>query len=272
MQRFIHYQNAKIVYTKVGEGETVVLLHGFGEDSSIWDEQLSELKNKFELIIPDLPGSGKSEMIFKQGISIEDYANCLHAILKNEGIDQCILLGHSLGGYITLTFASIYGSMLSGFGLIHSTAFFDSDEKKHTRKKGIQFIEEHGAGLFLKSTVANLFSNKSKTEKSDLIVRLTEKGYDFSNQALIQYYNAMINRQDNTHVLRKAAIPVLFIIGTEDIPAPMNDVLKQVHLPNTSFIHIFPDVGHMSMIEDPEKLNKSLSNFCSIVSLIRSEK
>lgn len=270
MEKSIYYQNTKIVYTKVGKGETVVLLHGFGEDRSIWDEQIPVLKKKFELIIPDLPGSGKSDLIAKEGVSIEDYANCLFDILKNEGINRCILMGHSLGGYITLAFARLYGSMLIGYGLIHSTAFCDSEEKKETRRKGIKFIEEHGAGHFLKSTIANLFSNKSKTEKSDLIVRLTDKGYDFSNQALIQYYNAMINRQDSTETLKKAGMPVLFIIGTDDIPVPMNDVLRQVHLPNTTFIHILPEVGHMSMVENPERLSQYLSTFCSTANQIRS--
>ncbi len=270
MERYIHYQNAKIVYTKVGEGETVVLLHGFGEDSSIWDGQLLALKKKFELIIPDLPGSGKSDLIVKDGVTLKDYANCLYAILKNESIEQCILLGHSLGGYITLTFASIYGSMLSGFGLIHSTAFADTEEKKETRKKGIKFIEENGAGLFLKSTIANLYSSISKIAKSDSIIRQIEKGFDFSKEALIQYYNTMINRLDTTEVLKKASVPVLFIIGTEDIPAPMVDVLKQVHLPEIAIVHIMTGVGHMSMIEFPENLNKFLSNFCSKVSQIRS--
>jgi pimeloyl-ACP methyl ester carboxylesterase len=66
-----------------------------------------------------------------------DYADCIHALLRHENISSCIMLGHSMGGYITLAFAEKYPLLLTGLGLIHSTAFADSEEKKKNRARAL---------------------------------------------------------------------------------------------------------------------------------------
>jgi pimeloyl-ACP methyl ester carboxylesterase len=260
---FIYNDTTTIVYQVYGEGKTVILLHGFGEDSTIFDNQLAFLKDHCRLIVPDLPGSGKSDLLPDKEpyTSIEDYADCIHALLVLEEATHCLLLGHSMGGYITLAFARLYPSLLDGFGLIHSTAFADSDEKKQTRERGIEAIEQYGAYPFLKNTTPNLFAKKFKEAHGDKVEVLIEKGRAFSKEALQQYYRAMMYRPDSTDVLRGNPLPVLFVIGTEDAAAPMKDVLQQVYLPQTSYIHVLNDVGHMSMWEDTAALNQHLLEF-----------
>lgn len=139
MQKRIDYKGKKLNYMVSGEGPVLVLIHGFGEHSSTWSAQLNAFP-LFKLIIPDLPGSGESEMI--DDMSMEGMAESLNAILQFESIDNIIMLGHSMGGYVTLAFAELYGQLLQGFGLIHSTAFADSAEKKEDRLKGIDFIKK----------------------------------------------------------------------------------------------------------------------------------
>ncbi|MES2003205.1 MAG: alpha/beta hydrolase [Bacteroidota bacterium] len=283
MQKIFTYQSTNIAYTLQGSGTPVVLLHGFGEDSRIWDEQVLFLQKHCTLIVPDLPGSGKSGLLSLETgdwsleygkstpdsrlqspvsiVSIDDYADVIHALLQHENIASCILLGHSMGGYIVLAFAEKYASMLTGFGLVHSTAFADSEEKKQVREKAIALIEEYGPHPFLKNTIPNLFGKLFKgvhPEKMDLLI---EQGKAFSKEALQQYYRAMMHRPDRGHVLKSNYLPVLFVIGTEDIAAPMEDVLKQVSLPNISYIYVLQGTGHMGMWESAEKLNQLLLVF-----------
>jgi pimeloyl-ACP methyl ester carboxylesterase len=238
-----------------------VLLHGFAEDGTIWDEQVLFLQQHCQLIVPDLPGSGKSALLEKENATIEDYAACINALLEKENVRRCIMLGHSMGGYITLAFAAMFPGKLAAFGFVHSTAFADSEEKKNTRKKAIQFIQEHGVYPFLKNSTPNLFAGKYKKEHPQRVADLIEHGKKFSKEALIQYYTAMINRPDRTAVLEKSNVPVLFIIGSEDAAAPLDDLMKQVHLPKVSYIHVLYDVGHMSMWEKPAELNNDLLKF-----------
>ncbi|MBI2284937.1 MAG: alpha/beta hydrolase [Bacteroidetes bacterium] len=270
MHKSISYHDSPISYSVHGTGKTVVLLHGFGEDSRIWDDQVAFLQEHCQLIVPDIPGSGNSALLQlhklpsarqRDNVSIDDYADVVHAILQAEKIDHCLLLGHSMGGYITLAFAEKYPERLTGFGLIHSTAFADSEEKKQLRTKAIETIGRYGAAPFLKNTIPNLFGKSFKEKYPERINQLIHAAAGFTTEALQQYYQAMIHRPDRCQVLKSNRLPVLFVIGTEDMAAPMEDVLKQVSLPDISYIHILPDCGHMGMWEAPDTLNQLLLAF-----------
>ena len=102
MEKTILYQRKKIFYRSNGTGDPVMLVHGFGENGNVWDKQVDHLKNNYHLIVPDLPGSGRSEMI--DDMSLEGMAEVLHTIIHEENIDNCTVIGHSMGGYITLAF------------------------------------------------------------------------------------------------------------------------------------------------------------------------
>lgn len=262
MEKSFSYKESKIFYRIEGEGSVVVLIHGFAEDGRIWNRQVDVLKERFKLVIPDLPGSGKSELLnYKEEISVDDYADCIYALLQEETMDKCVLLGHSMGGYITLAFAEKFPYLLSGFGFVHSTAFADSQEKKLSRKRGIEMMEQYGVFPFVKNTTPNLFAAKFKAEHPEEIDELIKRGSDFTKQSLQQYYRAMMNRPDRTEVLRNAKVPVLFIIGTEDVAVPMPDVLQQTNLPETAYVKVIENVAHMSMWEATGELNKYLFHF-----------
>jgi pimeloyl-ACP methyl ester carboxylesterase len=182
-------------------------------------------------------------------------------LLQQEDISCCTMLGHSMGGYITLAFAEKYPGLLDGFGLIHSTAFADTEEKKQTRERGIAFIDQHGAHAFLKTSIPNLFGKRFQEEFPEKITSLVEAAAAFTKESLQQYYRAMIRRPNRAPVLESNPLPVLFVMGTEDVAAPMTEVLQQAHLPNKSYIHILPGTGHMGMWEAPEALNQWILAF-----------
>lgn len=264
MQHFFYYKTSKIFYTDIGIGSCVVMLHGFGEDASIWNKQKEFLQNNYRIIIPSLPGTGNSELLKSDESSINDFALCIYELvnsitsLQNSKI---VLLGHSMGGYITLAFAKFFPVKLSALGLIHSTAFADNDDKIESRKRGIEMIKEYGSHSFLKNTIPNLFANNFKKENNKIVDALIEDGKNFSVESLCQYYNAMMNRKSTVDVLQNSKIPVLFIMGTEDVAAPLKDVLQQCHLPNQSHICILKNVGHMGMLEATEEFNNCINNF-----------
>ena len=133
MEKTILYQGKKIFYHSIGNGEPVMLVHGFGEEGDVWAKQVEFLKNRYHLIVPDIPGSGRSEMV--TDMSMEGLAEVLHSIIHEEQIDTCAVIGHSMGGYITLALVESYWNHVNAFGLFHSTAFADTEEKKTNPKK-----------------------------------------------------------------------------------------------------------------------------------------
>lgn len=262
---FITYKTANISYRVVGKGNPVLLIHGFAEDGEVWKNQIDFLKDYYLLIIPHLPGSGLSAFN-NQLNAIDDYAEAIKAILDKEKITNCIVIGHSLGGYITLAFAEKYPLLLKAFGLFHSTAFADTEEKKQIRLKAIDFINTNGVYNFIKSTTNNLFADPFKKDHLEQIEALIEQGKNFTPQALTQYYRAMIARPDRKHVLKNSIKPVLFIIGEKDNIIPLQSSLHQCHLPSQSHINILANSGHMGMWEEADKSNKILANFLQVVS------
>jgi pimeloyl-ACP methyl ester carboxylesterase len=260
IQKQINIQGKQIFYRIIGSGNPVVLIHGFGEDSTVWNKQIESLKNKFQFIVPDLPGSGKSEMI--DDMSVEGMAWVIKQIIDIElELSKITIIGHSMGGYITLAFADKYAEYLSAFGLFHSTAYADNEEKKSVRRKGIEFINESGAFEFLKKAVPNLFSPNSKKQFPGLIEGFISSLRNFSPKALVSYYEAMIQRPDRSAVLKNASVPVLFIMGEFDNAVPLQDGLEQCHLPEKSYIHILHQSGHMGMLEEPDTSRRMLENF-----------
>jgi pimeloyl-ACP methyl ester carboxylesterase len=301
MNKEILYQNKKIFYRAIGDGKPVMLVHGFGEDGNVWDKQVEFLKENYYLVVPDLPGSGRSAMI--SDMSMEGLAEVLHAIiheemppltppkeglaysqnqLNNDSLREIntellkssktpplgvggpwTVIGHSMGGYVTLALAETYWNHVNTFGLFHSTSFADTEEKKETRKKGIDFIKKHGAFEFLKSSSPNLFSPNSKSQIPNSIEKFIDSLANFSADALVSYYNAMMKRPDRTAVLKNTEKPVLFIAGEHDNAVPLNDVLKQCYLPEKSYFHLLKNSGHMGMMEESEKTNRILQDFLS---------
>ena len=262
---FITFRNKKIFYTVEGSGNPVMLLHGFGEDSRIWDHQVEKLKKDFLVIIPDLPGCGQSELL-EGDCTLEDYADALKMIADNVSITSgsygtFSLIGHSMGGYITLAFAGKYGQLLNSFGLFHSSAFADNEDKITTRKKAIEFIEKNGSHLYAETTVPNLFSDYTKKNNPQLVKDLVYIAGNLPSETLIQYTRAMIKRPDTTSILQSFPKPVLFMIGIHDNAVPLEASLKQCHLAQIGSVHFLQKSGHVGMWEETELSNQYLYNF-----------
>jgi pimeloyl-ACP methyl ester carboxylesterase len=209
--------------------------------------------------VPDLPGSGDSERL--DNTSMETMADVVKSILENEKIDQTIVIGHSMGGYITLAFAEKYPQFLKGFGLFHSTAFADTEEKKEARRKGIDFIKKNGASLFIKQTTPNLFTENYKLANSDKVAKFIEDLSYFDPQSLIAYYHAMIARPDRTQILKNFSQPVLLLIGKNDSAVPYKDSLALAHLSSTTYVTILEHSAHMGMMEEINKSNEALESY-----------
>ena len=91
-KKILPYKETQLHYKIIGEGNTIVLLHGFGEDSTIWDHFIKSLSENYQLIVPDIPGSGSSALLNGAHVGMEDYAATIFAILKHENIKKCSMV------------------------------------------------------------------------------------------------------------------------------------------------------------------------------------
>ena len=255
----IIYNNASLHYYTSGSGKPLLLMHGFAEDHNIWKSQIQHLSKKYFVIAPDLFGCGNSDYLNIENTSIKTYAEAIKEIIKAEKIERFIMMGHSMGGYITLTYLKLYPEDLVGIGLVHSTIFADDDNKKQVRKKAIEFIKSHGGASFLKTSIPGLFYDTLKFEHE--IQSQIEKSTEIIDEALIQYYQAMLDRPDATTLIQNAIVPLMMIAGKHDKAVPFNQSLKQSHHGNVTYLKILQNSAHMGMIEEPEAVNQFISFF-----------
>jgi pimeloyl-ACP methyl ester carboxylesterase len=248
-----------LFFTDKGSGTPVVLLHGFCQSHIIWDELSNELSSSFRLLCPDLPGFGQNGSLEKSNYGLEEVSNSINTWLEELGIDKCILIGHSLGGYITLSFAEGFPEKLLGFGLFHSTSYEDTPAKKETRNKVISFLESHGANEFTDTFVPGLFYHKSEEIQKNIDI-LVEDARSCSKESLIAYTRAMRDRPDRSHLLNMA-IPILFICGEKDGAVPIEQSRLQTRELDPKFIHFLSQTGHMGMFERKEETSKMVSDF-----------
>lgn len=264
MDKSLVLDKASLYYRDTGSGIPVLLIHGFAEDGAVWNEVAGRLASDCRLLVPDLPGSGRSELS-EETVSMESLAGTLKQLLDKEGIERCVFIGHSMGGYISLAFAEQYPERMAALGFFHSTAYADTGEKKLNRKKSIEFIQQHGAAPYIRQSTPNLFAAGTREKRPALVEDMVRRYSDFAPASLIAYLGAMMQRPERLSVLERFEGPVLFIIGEKDQVVPLDQALRQAHLPPIAEVRLLPEAGHMGMLEDAEAGSNAIRSFLNFI-------
>lgn len=240
----------------------MVLVHGFCEDAGIWSE-LTPYLSDIPGISIDLPGFGHSTPPLRPEMSA--YALALEEALAALHIKCCVLVGHSLGGYVTLEFASVYSDRLAGFGLFHSHPFEDDDVRKTNRRRGIEMLEAGKKDLYVTQLFPGLFAPAFTEKHPDVLAKVTEEGKKQAKAGIIAALKAMMNRRDHQATLQQAGCPSLFLLGTEDTLVPLESAWKVTLLPKVAEVCVLPGVGHMGMLEEAAASAEALRSFYAMV-------
>jgi pimeloyl-ACP methyl ester carboxylesterase len=252
-----------IFYTDTGTGFPVILIHGFCETHEVWNEIAQELSIHNRVLCIDLPGFGSSELP-PTPFSLLAVAEKINQLLEGLAIFKAVVIGHSLGGYVTLAMVENNPSMFSGFGLFHSTAYPDSEEKKVSRNKVIEFVRTHGVAPFIQSFIPPLFFNTSNSHVEETIAL----GLKTKLETLVSYAAAMRDRPDRTHVLNAFKKPILFLAGEKDTVVTVDAVKSQAQLAMFPALTILQSVAHMGMFEDKSNALISIRAFLGSVEVV----
>ena len=256
----ILYKNTKISYTDSGEGNAIVLLHGFLENKKMWKDYVSFFSNQYRIITIDLLGHGESDCLGYVH-SMEDNAGAVHEVLEYLQIKKTTILGHSMGGYVGLAFAELYPESIQKLILLNSTSKEDSTEKKLNRTRAIKAVKQNYVN-FVSLAIANLFSENNRTRLADEIEKVKIQALKTPLQGIVASLEGMKIRKDRETLLRENLFPVLLILGKKDPVLNYEESIAQIE--NTTVELISFDDGHMSHIENKEELKKVLSEFFKI--------
>jgi pimeloyl-ACP methyl ester carboxylesterase len=253
----IQFKNTSISYSDTGKGTAIVLLHGFLENQSMWDNYIPTFSKKNRVITIDLLGHGETECLGYVH-SMEDNADAVHAVLAELRIRKALLVGHSMGGYVALAFAELYPENVKGLVLLNSTARADSEERKLNRDRAIRAVKQNYIG-FVGLAVANLFSENNRERLAEEIEYTKKEALKTPLQAIVASLEGMKIRNDREVLFHLTTFPKLLILGEKDPVLPHQETKQQVENTEVQLI-VFPD-GHMSHIENEEELTAVLLKF-----------
>ncbi len=223
----------------------------------MWNQMIPELSLKYQLISIDLLGHGETGNLGYVH-SMEMQAEIVMHIINKLKINKCVIIGHSMGGYVALEFAQLYPQYLQGLCLMNSTALPDTKEKKMNRDRGINVVK-YNPELFVRMAIPNLFSEENKTVYPIEIEEITNEALKISQQGIIAAMEGMKIRIDRTKLYQSLNLPIQMIIGKQDPALDYNSLILQTKSTKVEVIE-FPD-GHMSHIENKDALKKTLNKF-----------
>ncbi len=260
MNKQIDYKGSIINYNIDGSSaKTVVLLHGFLEDLSMWSEFTKLYGSSYKIISIDLPGFGKSGII-SDNHSMQLMAEVVNNILVGENVVSCFMVGHSMGGYVALAFADLFPKKLKGLVLFHSQASADDCHAKKNRDRTIGIVNNNHS-KYISSFIPLLFAEENLAKFNNEIKNLIKSSLQTNDEGIIAALRGMRDRFDYTELLGKLEIPVLFIIGKRDSRIPLEKINQQILLPKISETLILEHVGHMGFIEAKDITYASVSSF-----------
>ena len=251
------YKNSKVSYSDIGKGTAIVLLHGFLENQSMWQDFIPEFSKKHRVITIDLLGHGNTECLGYLH-SMEDNADMVHEVLHELKIRKAVFVGHSMGGYVALAFAELYPDTIKGLVLLNSTSRADSEERKHKRGRAIKAVKKDYT-TFVRLSIANLFSEANRDRLIVDIEKTRSEALKTPLQGIVASLEGMKIRKDREVLLHFGPYPKMLILGIKDPVLNYEDSLEQIENTKVQLVS-FPD-GHMSHIENHQELLTVLLNF-----------
>lgn len=261
VHRTITLEGKQLHYRDEGRDKdtTLVLLHGFLQSLDVWSSYTLSYMRQMRVITIDLPGHGYSDT-FSNIHTTEFMARCVKAVLDDAGVTQCVMVGHSLGGYVALAFADLYPYSLRGLGLLHSHALPDDEQNLQSREATCQQVQINRAG-FIVDFVPTLFDVSKRSELSQEIKDLQDQCLETTTQSIIAVQKGMMKRPSRIHVLQKLQVPCLFIYGKNDNRLPLYLAVSQALEPHYSEMMILDHVGHMAHLEERDYVKIRIKNF-----------
>ena len=253
----LEYKGITIEYTDQGTGETLVLLHGFLENLTMWDVFIPELTKKCRVVCIDLLGHGKTGCLGYLH-TMEAMAEAVKAVLDSLEITKATFIGHSMGGYVALAFAEKNPKTLKGLCLMNSTALADTEEKKLNRDRAIIAVKQNHK-TFIRLAINNLFRPKNRIIFSNQIKELIQSALNTPLQGIIAALEGMKIRENRQYTFQSTHFFKMLIVSKKDPVLEYNSLINQVQETDV-FIAELPD-GHMSHIENEMELLQIFMRF-----------
>lgn len=250
-----------------GTGRPLVLLHGFPLDSRMWSDVVDLLPGQTPVYAVDLPGLGTSPtgpdvaeaLGLAQEPSIDTSADGVAAALRAEGIDQAVVAGLSMGGYVVLSLLERHPDLVVGAGLVDTKSTADAEAARANRLRIADQAERDKNVDAVLGMRTSLLGESNRVTRPDLADRIERWIRDQGPAGVAWSQRAMAARPDRTQVLAEYAGPVSVVVGEQDELSPPDVARPMADAARDADLVIVPRAGHMTAIEAPEPVASALA-------------
>lgn len=189
-------------------------------------------------------------------------AEVTNEVLREEQVEKCAMIGHSMGGYTTLAFAEKYPEKLFGFGLFHSHSLEDSEKAKANRERTIEIVKQSKAG-FITQFITSLFAEDNREKFKTEIDHQISMANTMNPIGITAALEGMKIRPMRLDIIAFSEVPVLFILGKQDSRIAVDKALAQAATAPNTQITLLGDSGHMGWLEESKKTIAAIDGFIS---------
>lgn len=245
-----------------GKGQPIVFLHGFPLTHAMWRDQIRFFKANYRTLAVDLPGFGKSPLGAEK--TLKDYADSLEHLLLERGIrEPIVLVGFSMGGYISFPFYFSNPKRVRALVLCDTRSIADTPVVARGREALAKNVLAKGPLAAYEAMLPKLFAKTTSQRNLDLLNSVKQMVLSCSSEGVATALKALAAREDYTSRLKDIHCPTLVLVGEEDAistPTEMKEIADA--LPDSQFRSL-SNAGHMSPMENPKEFNEALGDFLS---------
>src|SRR5690242_7447336 len=257
---FIRVDDIQLAYTDTGMGQSVVLLHGYPFNRSLWNEQVSALSNRYRVITPDLRGLGESDS--RPGAAtMNRMAQDVAELLDQLEIWRAVIGGLSMGGYVALAFYKQFPSRVRALVLADTRAQADTEEGKQTRLQQAEKALSEGMAGIADAMLPKLLTPETVSKRPEIVKFVRDMMLQTKPEGAAAALRGMAERDDQTELLAKISTPALIIVGAEDAITPVVDSEKMQQSIAGSRLVVLENAGHVSNLERTEQFNDAFLSF-----------
>lgn len=251
-----------LFYYDEGQGEPLLLIHGFPLSGELYQPQRAGLSHRFRIITPDLRGMGRSDTLpTPEDYSMDVYADDLAALLDELGIGQAIVGGMSMGGYVAFALLRRHPNRVRALMLFDTKAAADTTEGREGRYHMMQQARDDGAGAIADAMLPKMLSERARSEQPELADWLRELMAATPLDGLLGALHALAERPDSTPLLPTIGVPVLVVVGGVDPITPPEVAQAMADAIPGAELLLVEGAAHASNLEQPEQVNARIERW-----------
>lgn len=239
----------------------LLLIHGFPLDATSWNDQVSGLADVANVIAPDLRGFGNDTRELPGTMTMEAHAQDLKDLLDEHEVEQVVLCGLSMGGYIAMAFAERWPERVAGLVLANTKATADDGDAREGREQSALNAMLKGMVVVGRAMAPKLLTETTRKEQPGLLRRVEDMIAIQRPEAAAASSRGMAQRSDKLECLKRLDASVLVITGDADELMPLATSQAMAKAAADSSLVVIPKAGHLSNLERPVAFNNAVRNF-----------